>query len=582
MSNHNNETFVFDSKTKLFTIVLMVIGAVCLGWSYFASEPAMKHMRFWTNFLQNSVFFTGIAFAAVLFIATHALAWGGWVAMFKRIPEAMMSFLYIGAGLFLILGIGIYLSAEGTEFLYLWNDADYLDPQGELFDPLAFHKSAFVNPIAYLLTVLVIGSWTIFAYLFRKVSLEEDTTPYQVTAENPTPKNVKRTRIYAAAFLPIAGFSSAFAIWQWVMSVDTHWYSTLFAWYATVSMWVSMLAMCFMIIILLKSRGLLKGFNDEHMHDLGKYIFGFSVFWTYLWFSQFMLIWYANNGEETQYFFIRFEQFKVVFFANLLINFVLPFLILMMNTAKRTLGTLGFVAGLVFFGHWLDFYQMIKPGVWYNYEHKTHLTHAGGHGHGHDDEHQHGPNIPGEGGRETPHKGAVHDTHEKHSENTYQLNGEHNEPKAVLTTYQAAPQENQHGDDQHGDDPHSHAGEGHGDAHNDASTTSPVIKDVYDPQNQGMAIDNNMASNEVVEDTETRPDDYLEHETDEEHAAPPFVFGVHFPGFLEIGTFLGFLGLFLFVTFTVLGRASLYPPNDPYILESEFYDTGIGPERDAH
>ncbi|MGH1337528.1 MAG: hypothetical protein ACRBFS_15500 [Aureispira sp.] len=548
MSNHNNETFVFDGKTKLFTIVLMAIGAVCLGWSYFAADPAMSHMRFWTNYLQNSVFFTGIAFAAVLFIATHALAWGGWVAMFKRIPEAMMSFLYIGAGLFLLLGIGIYIGADGTDLLYLWNDQDYLTVGGEHFDKLAFHKSAFVNPIAYLLTVLVIGSWSIFAYLFRKVSLEEDSTPYQVTAENPTPRNVKRTRIYAAAFLPIAGFSSAYAIWQWVMSVDTHWYSTLFAWYATVSMWVSMLAMCFMIIIFLKSRGLLKGFNDEHMHDLGKYIFGFSVFWTYLWFSQFMLIWYANNGEETQYFFIRFEQFKVVFFANLLINFVLPFLILMMNTAKRTLGTLGFVAGLVFFGHWLDFYQMIKPGVWYNYEHKSHLTHSG-HGHG-DDAHQ-------------------------HSENTYHLNSE--TPKAVLTTYQGDQHEGDDHSDEHGPDDADHSDHGH-DHTGDATTDHDTPTNDHGATADHSGDDHGHTSNDHGH-AESGHDD---HGHEEGEHAPAFVMGVHFPGFLEIGTFLGFLGLFLFVTFSVLGRASLYPPNDPYILESEFYDTGIGPERDPH
>lgn len=488
MSNHNNETFIFDGKTKLFTIVLMAIGAVCLALSYVSGTPEMGHMRFWTNYLHNSVFFTGIAFTAVLFLAAHALSWGGWIVVFKRVPEAFMSFLYVSIVLFLILGIAIMIGADGTELLYLWNNQDYLDVNSPNFDALAFHKSAFVNPIAYLLTVLVIGSWTLFAFLFRRVSLKEDKTPYTITEGNSVPDNVRKTRIYAAAFLPIAGFSSAYAIWQWVMSVDTHWYSTLFAWYATVSMWVSMLAMTFMIIIFLRSRGLLQKFTDEHMHDIGKYIFGFSVFWAYLWFSQFMLIWYANNGEETQYFFIRLEQFKFIFFANLIINFVVPFLVLMMNSSKRTLGTLGFISGLVFLGHWLDFYQMIKPGVWYNYEHKMHLVHT---------EHS-----------------------KEHSENTYNLNST---PKPVLTTYQ---------EDGHDHAGHDHAGHDHA-GHDHAHT----------PHSEA---------------------------------------GVHIPGFLEFGTMLGFLGLFLFVSFTSLSRASLYPANDPYILESETYDTGIGAERDGH
>lgn len=541
MSNHNNETFVFDGKTKLFTIVLMVIGAVCLGWSYVSSPEDMRHMRFWTNYLHNSVFFTGIAFTAVLFLAAHALAWGGWVAMFKRIPEAIMSFLWVGAVLFLILGIAIYLHANGTEFLYLWNNQDYLTVGHENFDPLAFHKSAFVNPFAYLLTVVVVLGWTFFAVMFRKISIAEDSTPFTVTAEKSVPENVRKNRIYAAAFLPIGGFSSAYVIWQWVMSVDTHWYSTLFAWYVTVSMWVAMLAVTFMIIIFLKGRGLLQRFSDEHMHDIGKYIFGFSVFWTYLWFSQFMLIWYANNGEETQYFFIRFEQFKVVFFANLLMNFVGPFFILMMNNSKRTFGTLGFVAGLVFLGHWLDFYQMIKPGVWYNYEHAKHLSHAG-----------HGD----------------HDA--KHGDNTYHMN---ETPKAVLTTYQDDQHGDDHGDDTHSDETadHDHDGHSHDGGDHDHGTADG---------DHGHDTDHDHGA--AAHDDHGHGDGHDAGHGDGHHAEPQFLMGVHFPGALEIGTMLGFLGLFLFITFSSLSRAPLYPPNDPYIMESEHYDTGIGPERDAH
>jgi hypothetical protein len=173
------------------------------------------------------------------------LAWGGWVAVIKRVPEAIMYFLFVGIILFGILGIFIYLNAEGTELLYLWNNLDYIDPKHEHFDPLAFHKSDFVNPKVYLLTVVVLALWAFFVVMFRKISLSEDVTPFTVTENNSVPDNVRKNRIYAAAFLPIAGFSSAFVIWQWVMSVDTHWYSTLFAWYCTVSLFVSMCAFYF-------------------------------------------------------------------------------------------------------------------------------------------------------------------------------------------------------------------------------------------------------------------------------------------------------------------------------------------------
>lgn len=506
MSNHNNETFVFDGKTKIFTLSLIAIGALCLILSYFSGTPEMHHLRFWTNLLHNSVFFAGIAFAAVLFLACHALAWGGWVAVIKRVPEAMMYFLFVGIILFSIIAAALYMNAEGTELLYLWNNKDYLNIESAHFDPLAFHKSTFVNPFAYFLTVVVLALWAFFAVMFRKISLSEDETPFTITEANSVPDNVRKNRIYAAAFLPIAGFSSAYVIWQWVMSVDTHWYSTLFAWYCTVSLFVSMVSFVFLIILYLRTKGLMNKFTDEHMHDLGKYIFGFSVFWTYLWFSQFMLIWYSNNGEETQYFYIRFEQFKPIFFANLILNFVAPFLILMMNTSKRTVGTLGFVAGLVILGHWLDFYQMIKPGVWYNYEHHMHLMHEDAHGE------VHGSNL------------------------------EQNTPKAVLTFY-----EDDHEGDDHGDD-HAHDHDGH--AHDDGHAHGDHA--------------------------------HGDHAHSDHHEVSKFEVGVHIPGFLEFGCFAGFLGLFLFVTFSVMSKASLYPPNDPYILESEHYDTGIGPERDAH
>jgi len=489
MNNHNNQTFIFDGKTKLFTIALMAVGAVCLALSYFTDADHL-HIRFWTNFLQNSVFFVGIAFAAVLFLATHTMAWGGWFAIFKRIPEAMMTFLYPGIIIVAILGGCVMMGAEGTELLYLWNDKDYLQPGTEHFDALAHHKSAFVNPLNYLLTAVVIAIWSFFAFMMRKLSIKQDSTPFSVTKSNDLPEITKKIRLYSAVFLPIAGFSSAYAIWQWIMSVDTHWYSTLFAWYVTVSMWVSFCCLMFLIILFLKSRGLMTGFTKEHMHDIGKYIFGFSIFWTYLWFSQFLLIWYANNGEETQYFFIRFEQFKVVFFANLIINFITPFFVLMMNSTKRTLGTLGFMAGLLFIGHWLDFYQMVRPGVWYNYEHKSHI-------------------------------GMLHNSHDAHhnddahGENTYKFDG----GKAVLT--QDTHHNDTHGSEAHGHDDHAHGHDSHGhDAH--------------------------------------------AHEKQ-------FLVGVHIPGVLDLGSMLGFLGLFLFVTFSSLSRASLYPKNDPYLAESEHH-----------
>jgi hypothetical protein len=159
--------------------------------------------------------------------------------------------------------------------------------------------------------------------------------------------------------------SSSVAAWDWVMSIDTHWFSTMFGWYVFASWWVTGLALITLIVVYLKDAGYLKIVNANHLHDLGKFIFAFSVFWTYIWFGQFLLIYYAHIPEETVYFIERMttSPYSWIFFANLILNFVLPFLLLMTRDAKRHMSMLKVVCPIVIVGHWFDFYNMVTPGV---------------------------------------------------------------------------------------------------------------------------------------------------------------------------------------------------------------------------
>jgi hypothetical protein len=119
-----------------------------------------------------------------------------------------------------------------------------------------------------------------------------------------------------------------------------------------------------LFVVYLKNQGYLEYVNQEHMHDLGKFMLAFSIFWTYLWYSQFMLIWYANIPEETIYFKPRMQgPYRAIFFLNLIGNFVLPFLLLLRKGSKRNYTTMAFLAVLIIVGHWLDFYQMVMPGA---------------------------------------------------------------------------------------------------------------------------------------------------------------------------------------------------------------------------
>ncbi len=439
--------YTFSGTAKTVTIGAMIVGVVSMLLTWFMGADAYQS-RFWSNFLHNGTFFLGISMMAFFFITVCITAYAGWAAVFKRVWEAMSSYMIIGFVFMVIIAVATFLH---WNHLYHWTDVTAYDVNSPNYDPILDGKSGFLNSNWYLFgTIIIVGTWVIFGRKMRSLSLAEDQDQGEDFAKHRT------MRKWAAAFLPIMGFSSAAMIWLWLMSVDAHWYSTLYAWHAAVSWFVSMICLTILLLIYLKSKGLYEQVTVEHMHDLGKFLFAFSIFWTYMWFSQFMLIWYANVGEETGYFLHRRTEYPVLFYANLAINFLIPFFVLMRNDTKRKFGSLSFVAIVVFIGHWIDFFLMIKPGVKINRDHAAHAD--GGHG---------------------------------------------------------------VADAAHG----AHDAAGHG-AHEVAG-----------------------------------------------HAASTFEAGYTLPGFLEIGTMIGFLGLFFFVTLTALSKAPLIAKNDPYLDESLHHHT---------
>jgi len=355
--------FEFSGKLKIIFIVGMAVGVLSLLLTYFVGDDEL-HSRFWSNFLHNSTFFTGLSLMALFFLAASITAWAGWYVIFKRLWESFTIFLIVGLVLMTILGIGNYLN---WHHLYHWtNEADVMN------DTILSGKASFLNKEWYLIGGLVImGIWLFFRQKIRNLSLKEEQN------EQQDYKDHRRLRFYAAAFLPIMGFSSAAMIWLWLMSLDAHWYSTLYAWYASASWFVAVTALLIITLIYLKKVGYFQQVTNQHIHDLGKFLFAFSIFWTYLWFSQFMLIWYANIGEETTYFLTRKDDYPVLFFGNVVINFVVPFLALMINNSKKHHTWLVVISAIVFLGHWMDFFLMVKPGVL----HTTHdyLSHGGHH-----------------------------------------------------------------------------------------------------------------------------------------------------------------------------------------------------------
>ena len=330
------------------------------------AETAIWLKRLYTTLWMNNVFFAGIGIIGLFFIAIQYAAQAGWSAGVKRVPLAMASWIPI-AGL-LMLGLWFLTHHDIFHWThsYLYGEKLHDGQVNPTFDSIINKKAPFFFwpleggsfPIFYLVRmVLFFGVWYWFLLQIRKNMLAEDI--------NAGTSYWHKNQVLSTVFLIFFGVSSSVAAWDWVMSIDTHWFSTMFGWYVFASWWVTGLATITLIVASLKSAGYLKIVNSNHLHDLGKFIFAFSIFWTYIWFSQFMLIYYANIPEETVYFIERIKNspYSWIFYTNLILNFVLPFLLLMTRDAKRQLSTLKLVTPIIIVGHWFDFFNMVTPGV---------------------------------------------------------------------------------------------------------------------------------------------------------------------------------------------------------------------------
>jgi hypothetical protein len=294
--------------------------------------------------------------SAIFFIAATTLAWGGWQMTFRRVPEAIAACVpVIGVITFLILMIIVF---GGNHTIYHWTDAEHVK-----HDEVLLAKSGFLNKGFFTVwTIITIAGWSFLGAKLRRLSRQVDDTPLTITEGK---RYIWNNTVWCAIYAVLFGLTVLSSIpWFWLMSIDAHWYSTMFSWYTFASAWVAGLALITLFVVFLKNNGYLEYTNREHLHDLGKFMFAFSIFWTYLWYSQFMLIWYANIPEETTYFEPRLQgPYRIIFFLNLIINFLAPLLILMTRSSKRNYGTITMMSALIIFGHWLDFYQMVFPGI---------------------------------------------------------------------------------------------------------------------------------------------------------------------------------------------------------------------------
>ncbi|MBW2938627.1 quinol:cytochrome C oxidoreductase [Aureisphaera sp. CAU 1614] len=315
--------------------------------------------RPWSALYIASFFFFMIALGTLAFYAIQYAAQAGWSPVLFRVMEGITAYLPVASVIIFVL---LLLSAFHVNHIFHWMDPELVNPESEHYDKLIAGKSGFLNvPFFLIRAAIFLLGWNLYRWISRKNSIADDT------AEDN--RYFKKNFKASAGFLVFFIVTESMMSWDWIMSFDPHWFSTLFGWYVFAGMMVSAITVIAMVTIYLKSQGYLEHVNDSHIHDLAKFMFGFSIFWTYLWFSQFMLIWYANIPEEVTYFVTRIEDYNLPFFGMLAMNFIFPVLLLMNSDYKRVNWFVIMTGIVILAGHYIDVFNMVMPATvgtsWY-------------------------------------------------------------------------------------------------------------------------------------------------------------------------------------------------------------------------
>jgi len=330
-----------DRNQRIVALVLLAAGAAAALF-----ELRADPVRGWTDLLVCAFLFLALALAGQVFLAIHYAASAGWWTAFRRVPEALMSLVPLAA----LPMLAIWL---GRHTLYSWTRPGALES-----DPVLKAKSAYLNEPLFLLRMIVfLALWSLFSVLLRRASLAQD-------AAQPGLAQHRRMVRLSAVFLVLFAITFSLASFDWLMSLQPRWTSTMFAIYMFAGLFQAGIAAIALAVARLSRSGLAGSVTPKHLHDLGKLLFAFSIFWAYIWVCQYLLIWYGNLTEEIPYFAVRTRGAWLPLFALApVLRWLVPFTVLLPQWTKRSPRFLAGTAGVVLLGSWLDIYMNVAPAV---------------------------------------------------------------------------------------------------------------------------------------------------------------------------------------------------------------------------
>jgi len=340
------EHIIVSRNFKVITLTLTGIG---VGTFIFGllSDPQLT----WANYLIVNYYFLSLAMGGVFFFVIQNISQSGWASAFQRISEAMMSYILFAGVFFLLLYFGV-------NDLYHWSHKEAI-----ALDPVLQHKSAFLNVPFYMVRMIIYFSlWIVFICKLRSISLKGDLTD---------PANMDgilasygKSELYSKLFIFILAITFSLSAFDWIMSIDAHWYSTIFALKNLVAAFLHGVSILTLIVFILFKRGYFPFLSKYHMHDFARYLFMLSIVWGYFWFAQFMIIWYGNIPEETAYYYVRWKEgWKVLFFLEIVLNWTIPFMVLLPVKASRNMTAIVIVIICLIIGQYVDLFVQVIPGT---------------------------------------------------------------------------------------------------------------------------------------------------------------------------------------------------------------------------